>query len=80
MADQVKVEVSEITTNVQTTSQNVTLVSPTQGPPGPPGGAFIGGKEVVVTNLADKNLLSYSPTADAWVNITQETVTDGGNF
>lgn len=80
MADEVKVEVTANQTTVTNQLQTATFVSAPQGPPGPPGGAFIGGKEVIVNNLADKNLLSYNPTADAWVNITQETVTDGGNF
>jgi len=65
---------------VKTTTQKVSVSSPSQGPPGPPGIPAIGGKDIIINNLKPKNLLTYSLSQDAWVNIEQEAVTDGGNF
>lgn len=66
--------------NVTLENNTTTVVTPEQGPPGPPGGAFIGSKEIKISDLASKNLLSYNSTENAWVNVKQEAVTDGGNF
>ena len=48
------------------------------GPPGPPGGAVIGGYQVNIVNGIDDDVLALKN--GAWINRAQTQLTDGGNF
>lgn len=49
-----------------------------QGPPGPVGGALIGGYSTEVSGISAGDLLAFSGAR--WVNVKRTDVSDGGNF
>lgn len=52
----------------------------TEGIQGPPGPSGLGGYATGISTPIDGDLLSYSTTSNAWVNVRREEVCDGGNF
>ena len=57
---------------------SIIIVSGLPGPPGPTGGALIGGYSITLSNIVADDLLSFNGTN--WANLPASYVGDGGNF
>ena len=51
-----------------------------QGPQGPSGNSTIGGYDVDVLNPQNFDALMFRTNINAWTNINQTEISDGGNF
>ena len=61
-------------------TREIIVVSGAIGPKGDSGGTNIGSYPVVVSNIQGNDLLLFSQPQNAWVNVPQTSITDGGTF
>lgn len=61
-------------------TREVIVISGSIGPKGDTGGATIGDRPVLITNLQGNDLLQFNQSQNAWINVPQTSITDGGTF
>lgn len=62
------------------TTRELIVVSGSIGPKGDPGGTTLGTKPITITSLQGGDVLQYNALQDAWINVPQSSITDGGTF
>jgi hypothetical protein len=67
-------------TVVVTESSVTVLTVGVQGPPGSSNGEFLGGYNVILSNLLNSDVLSFDAATETWKNRALQELTDGGNF
>lgn len=86
MSETTIVEVGGSTSVVSTGVQGPAGAEGPQGPEGPigpqgePGENIIGGYSVVLSSLANNDMLKFNLSAGEWQNVQLVELTDGGNF
>jgi hypothetical protein len=61
-------------------TREIIVVSGSIGPKGDTGGTTLGDRPITITNLQGNDVLQFSLSQNAWINVPQSSITDGGTF
>lgn len=61
-------------------TREIIVVSGAIGPKGDTGGTTLGNYSITITGLQGGDLLQFNQQQNAWINVPQTSITDGGTF